>query len=478
MEKGSYLAVQGGDRGNKVSSLLWNHRESLDQRTRALYYTPTTSTAKCILLDVPSRIASARTIFSVDRIYDAKSGTDTIGMGSIQQTQRAKPAHSAPVAWHYPPSILSDRCFIAYGGGGGGSFSVNHAAEEEIRDTLRYFAETCDRVESIDFIMDSSFLSSHSSSILQATRDDFGRSIAMPVWWITNKAVSDNEEEQPPYIPSMGQKFFYADALDVASIVIPICPPSTLFSDHFKLLSDPTGPQLSSFAMAAAIETCFSYRSNNMVSSRLMDSLDWIECCTAGGRFPICSLEAQLPDLTHDSAVCTADTILKTLAASTVGGGVSGPSKESDRADIRQRNPFMTSFSPMSYIPKKYSSPFTNYLAIQGSAILPDLQERLFMHCIGSKYRMSGCVLSPDEHFFCENPKSQPVLMSASIGADEGVGRYIQQEAQELRRLMAAGLGAKISTVFDKEVDEMEECMQRLLNLADNYHVSSSEDLD
>lgn len=479
MEKGAYLAVQGGDRGNKVCSLLWNHRESLDPRTKALYYTPTNeestqqSIAKCILLDVPSRIANARTIFSVDRSDDAKGAGDMFD--SIQQIQRTKPAHSTPVAWHYPPSVLSDRCFIAYGGGGSDSFSVDHTAEEEVRDTLRYFAETCDRVESIDFILDSSFLSSHSSSILQATRDDFGRSVAIPVWWITNKALLDSDEEQPPFIPSMGQKFFYADALDVSNIVIPICPPASLFSHHFKL-SDPSGPLLSSFAMAAAIETCLSYRSQNTMSSRLMDSMEWIECCTAGGRFPVCSLEAQLPDLTHDSAVCTADAILDTLATSTVSSSCANV--ESDRVNIRCRNPFMTSFSPLNYAPKQYSSPLTSYLAIQGQSVLPDLQERLFMHCVGSNYRMSGCVLSPDEHFFCENPKSQAVLMSASIGAGEDVGHYIQQEAQELRRLVRAGLGAKISSVFDKEVDEMEECVQRLLNLADNYHVSSSEDWD
>lgn len=249
-------------------------------------------------------------------------------------------------------------------------------SEEVASDAIRYFAEASDRVDAIDVFADIyGDLGYTTSRIVEQLRDDYSKSVSIPLWLLDHCHVYNYHVQQHHRLaPEKTSKLFdnslalnYANLHESADLLIPIrIPLEESIEDldarffHYRL----TG--------AVALEASLAFRhmhretdTNDTSSNKSENSMttkEWINLTSNGYRLPIVSMEAFIPALTHDVTM-NQDYLFHSL----------NELKLHSQYHLHQfqYNPFMKSFAIPSLLNSNkkydhYTRPFTNSLAFRG----------------------------------------------------------------------------------------------------------------
>jgi len=163
---------------------------------------------------------------------------------------------------------------------------------EDAMESLRYFAEECDYLASINVFTDiDDGFGGLSCSLLEEIRNDFGKAVCVPVWGLSNHGSSSGQHPgMKEQLQQLGVPVLYSLYPEYASVFIPMCVPAVTTVSPFITVPTKTGAYVTSALCASVIETATSY-----VDFDGRPSLRWTSAATAGGRFPVCLAECMLP---------------------------------------------------------------------------------------------------------------------------------------------------------------------------------------
>jgi hypothetical protein len=293
-------------------------------------------------------------------------------------------------------------------------------SEELALENIRYFAEASDRVDCIDVYADlHGDLGMINSNIVERLRDDYGTTVAIPIWLLDHHKIQSYPINFKRLAPQKTLQLFhhatilnYASLLDYTNMIVPVQIP---MEESVPSPAPSTNEDAHMFQYrlsgAIALETALSYRCNQVLSrsSNFRDgntinsnvqstsTKEWIHGTTAGNRLPICMMEAFLPAITHGYTDGSEEFMLKSLEvlkdsdhrkdersnnsnnnknSNNNGNGGSGKIKElSFDVNLFHFNPFMTSFGLSSFNNlkrkpghdmRRYEKPLTNSLLFRG----------------------------------------------------------------------------------------------------------------
>jgi hypothetical protein len=308
-------------------------------------------------------------------------------------------------------------------------------AEELVLDSIRSLAEACDFTDSIDLFV--SLLSadkvSHPQKLIELIRDDFGSSVAVPLFvMVSAGSAAENALSQSVFSEvarSAALQSILVDCSESASLIAPI---------HVGGVD----------STADAIDTLLSFRlappSSSPATGRQLSSRDWASACTGNGRFPVVFLEATCDAQSLSSAFDSLQSLSDRPAAPRSAA----------------RNPFLASFAPQVAAvwsksraakvaygdesdvsdeesdveyngegQRAYEKPLSNVLAVRSEAVQwkgEDLATSLFLQCINSPYRLSSVSLAPG---LPASVKPPPQRAQGDLDVGRGLHSYNQRRA-------------------------------------------------
>lgn len=293
---------------------------------------------------------------------------------------------------------------------------VPHDYIDEFMEKLRYLAEECDSMSTIQVFADlHDGFSAITCKLVQQIREDYGFGVNLPVWTFaagrdyTSSQGLVNDSDLSNALHSLSAPHAYAAICEHASLVVPVSPAAAAddkFSPFISTRSD--SYYQSSAVIASAIEAAigFQHYEGNRGETSQGESMDeWLYKATSAGRFPICELEAALPfPLAPDASTAEFSNAFDGATAELIerrSGREQMPmlgTRPTERS--APLNPFASSLSsavwgPLSvpaseYIRDRYR-PFTNMLSIRGPCP-QNLPQILFSKCNSPNYLVTACV--------------------------------------------------------------------------------------
>lgn len=468
------------------------------------------------LEQIDKLIASGEaTVEDIGKIFDIQSERDKIHSWTEFLKMKLHPQST-----HILPPAVHAQTFDTY-------FSGFHETSdclpkpfyEDISETIRFFAEECDRLSCINVLCD--FQAGYTGlccSVLQDIRQDFGSSIALPVWASiddrTDKAQAHaymhmhmptvTEGSLRNNLQTLTLPMTYANITEYSSCVIPISIASASNATHAFISPSTVGNHLSTYEssaiIATAMETATSpwHLSCPLDSSNKMNPQDWLSSSTVRGRFPVCFWEARLPfPLRADQPY---DTLWDTF-------------KQYDHGmNTYTLNPFMSSLSPrrgfmsspsskrsLARITARSKRAYCNNIFTRGD-FQPDFRSNLFAQCFDSRYMVTTVkqfqtpirfpVTFPSRIFQGVDSAGHTASREAdissacthcssavSVGTDELVGYYIQSVLSDWTRATSSKTKGSATQLEKINIgpEDCDEIVERLTNLMMIYEIDTKD---
>jgi hypothetical protein len=465
--KGEALTVQIGQYSNFVGTHLWNLNEEVvrsgfDENLRySRYYHESRGgkqSPRCLMLDLNENIGnlyepdleslenysemwggnitkSIHSNFSQNSSAAAEAPKDIEGFNNWSDMIKFN-VHSKSVC-ELPKWISKDDFDSYYKGSVGSPLAAGIPKDyiEDVTENIRYFAEACNNLSVINIYADFHDASGGlTASLLEAIREDFGRSVCLPVWaftetskyWASRTTQPDDLSIKNAMV-DLNLPLCYANITEHTNILIPMdisdvfkrYMPQSRSTNSYSVKNNAL--KLSSSIAASVITAATSSGASDLTSSDGVHGIvDWCQSATKSGIWPICSVEAYIPPLyclsqQSDARASTfeADVLQSFESVAGLSKAPSQPGQGQDRARIRNSNtstttttsngglittmnPFSLSFSACANGPfaargsLTYVPPFTNVIRIRGSTN-GDISSSLFEKCFGSPYRITSC---------------------------------------------------------------------------------------
>jgi hypothetical protein len=253
--------------------------------------------------------------------------------------------------------------------------------EEQLQDSIRYFAEASDRVACFDMFSDLygdfGFIT---QSTLEHIRDDYGNSVSIPLWlldhsqqnWIKNDTGSILAPNQSQLLSQLSLPLSYTEFVEYANVIIPFRVPY----QHHKYGKQSQLFNLQQYAAKSAtiLETAMSYRyidrgrvDDGSFQAQEDDltgyqTASWIFQSTNQHTMPIVQCEYFMPDDISELSVSKPG--FEDFMINELTNFATCKSNHS-------MNPYMKNCSPVldvSIAPmQKYSRPFSNTIVLRGA---------------------------------------------------------------------------------------------------------------
>jgi len=301
--------------------------------------------------------------------------------------------------------------------------AMNDTITTEYTDTFmdqcRYFAEGCDHLSTIEVYTESTGgLSGLTSTLLQFIREEYGNSVCIPLWSITDhsSAYSISSGDHIGYsqmkskLSVLDTPLFYDGTIEHSNVIIPISLDNILSSIY---ANDAAGyganklmynEYISTAVASVAIEASRIYATKPIIDEETVspsnyDSRDkhqkgssnhnhssvevssnltihnphqWLEVITQHGRFPLTFMEAGLPGILNRrnykfdfNAYSTFERFLSdSFLTSTTQGDI----------QVQSTNPFTISLSPLVHSTLStnqtypYIKAYSNIVSVRGSS--------------------------------------------------------------------------------------------------------------
>lgn len=290
-------------------------------------------------------------------------------------------------------------------------------------DQCRYFAEGCDHLSTIEVYTESTGgLSGLTSTLLQLIREEYGNSVCIPLWSITDHSCtySASSGDHTGYsqmkskLNVLDAPLFYDGTIEHSNVIIPISLNSILSSIYandasgYRSSNSMYNKYISTAVASVAIEASRIYATKPVIDVETSSSAtashhsrgihqkesssgqhhslvdvssnltfhnphQWVEVITQHGRFPITFMEAGLPGILNrrnskfDFNAYT--TFERFLSDSFLTSAIQG-----DDVQVQSTNPFSILLSPMihSTLPTNQTYPyikaFSNIVSVRGSS--------------------------------------------------------------------------------------------------------------
>ena len=290
---------------------------------------------------------------------------------------------------------------------------------DDFMDRCRYFAEGCDHLSTIEVFNESTGgLSGLTSTLLQLIREEYGNSVCIPIWSITDHpeiyTISGSDHTGYSQMKSklgvLDAPLFYDSTIEHANVIVPLSLATILSSIY---AGDRTGynasnsiynKYISTAVASIAIEASRIYATKPFINEEILNVADmhhnkdmnngssnhthslidvssnliienshqWLEVITQHGRFPLAFIEAGLPGILN-SKNCkfdfsTYDTFERFMTDSFQTSLTLGENR------LESMNPFTILLSPQenSKIQTNHTYPyikaFSNIVSVRGSS--------------------------------------------------------------------------------------------------------------
>ena len=287
-------------------------------------------------------------------------------------------------------------------------------------DRCRYFAEGCDHLSTIEVYTESTGgLAGLTSTLLQLIREDYGNSVCIPLWSITDhsSAYSVSSGDHTGYsqmkskLNVLDAPLFYDGTIEHSNVIIPISLNSILSSIYandasgYGASNSMYNTYISTAVASVAIEASRIYAMKPVIDVETSSSAQashhsrgihekgqnhsladvssnltihnphqWLEVITQHGRFPLTFIEAGLPGILNrrnskfDFNAYT--TFERFLSDSFLSSATQG-----DDVQAQSTNPFTVLLSPLihkSTLPTNQTYPYmkaySNIVSVRGSS--------------------------------------------------------------------------------------------------------------
>ena len=266
------------------------------------------------------------------------------------------------------------------------SSSLNSTVDD-VLDNTRFFAEASDRLEAIDVMADIyDDLGMVLIRLIQEIRDDYGKSVALPLWLIDNYEKIEKPEgnllapEKHSCLVQSNLPLLYHGVVEHNDIIM------TLSDRHCK---QNNSSKLDSIQLYAnLLNTMLGFRessgNDNSDSTSISSTQEFIDNTRSYRKFPLAVVEAWDSAISYSNM--SEEFIVEQLAV------LKGSSTGDVSCEGFMLNPFLTLMSAVK-LPASclYQRPYTNLLSVQGSEI-DNIPRKLFLECLDSKYKVTGCV--------------------------------------------------------------------------------------
>ena len=167
--------------------------------------------------------------------------------------------------------------------------TLNADFVEHVLDNCRYFAEACDHLSTIEIVTEHvGGLAGLTTSLLQSIREEYGNSICIPVWSLSNRPAQEEEvhlkydgaslmdsiSTMKNRVSVLDSALFYNRSIEHCNVLIPISLQSIISSIYYRGGKDATSAvnvqydtYLSTAVAAAVIETASVYNTHPVVYS-------------------------------------------------------------------------------------------------------------------------------------------------------------------------------------------------------------------
>mmetsp|Transcript_13296 Transcript_13296/g.18233 ORF Transcript_13296/g.18233 Transcript_13296/m.18233 type:complete len:448 (+) Transcript_13296:497-1840(+) len=387
---------------------------------------------------------------------------------------------------------------------------TNESDIESITESIRYFAEACNRVTSISVMSDMhGGFGGLCSSLLRDIRDDMGNHVMIPLWAMTeNSSTTDSLDEDiqlHAQLKNLNIPLCYSNMIEHCNLFIPVssCSTAKLVRDFgfTHSTSDPdqsnnSHSALSYLAVATAVEAASSayYMSNSV------GVVEWCSSATSAGKWPVAMLESSFyrsndlnnshhsPEFSrrilesfNEYSCFESDEKREHFSNSSVSASnsVGGSAKP---FNLRNLNPFTTSFSSVingSFAAKfdknyVYGKPFVNMLNIRSDESNSDLSRCLFNKGAKSSYFLSNChqqshplIIPYDMTQFVPEPAAIHSIYSSSNNLLKNTNQLVS--SAELSVISAVGsnalVGSHLSEVVTRWSQRSSRCSVQLAKI-------------
>ena len=199
-----------------------------------------------------------------------------------------------------------------------GGDAVSTAFMEGYMDKVRWLAEECDNLNTIQMFADGcDGFGGMSASIVQELHEEY-RNVTLPIYTFTKQSASTSTASSTAgmQLQSLSVPYLYSQLYENATVVVPIHPASGPNPYGNLIASDSKLDYHASAVVAAAIEglTGASYLRRGFESLKPFSEADTYDIAfraTVAGRVPLCHLETLLPlslypDANHDALLAPA----------------------------------------------------------------------------------------------------------------------------------------------------------------------------
>lgn len=459
--------------------------------------------------------------------YNASAMNEKLSAGGAESEELPRPDDLSIRKWtdyshlpYHPKSIqnLPQRCHST----SFDSFTsymlhkdVTTSFVEDYMDSVRYFAEECDSLSTIQVFADAhDGFAGLTDTILHEIRDEYGR-VSVPVWTFTDNGLSSSiksgsEMNAKATLKNLGVPYMYASIAELATAVIPVSPLAALQACQERYHVSDECAYYAAAITAMAIEGVLGVdyhqesRSTSVISPYLSEVLHF---ATLSHRLPFVAMESFLPLQAEWSHLHNeVHSYYSSLSASDSIFGSSRAAIEGRAAltQYKNNNPFLISLSPTVYgpwsaIPKEgiaahEQQTLTNVLCMRGvtSDVDPDLASFLFSQVgverVDGRYLLSRCIQCQSAvHLPVSYPEVlRPTTAGAvsmtharavgitSLGANRGVSMHVDGARALWHSASSRGsIRAQLAKV-GVDIETAQNIEETLANVVSNYGDSAN----
>ncbi len=294
----------------------------------------------------------------------------------------------------------------------GQSDSLPEAYIEGVLDTMRYFAEACDHLSTIQLTADvQGGFGGLASSVAEKVVEDFGRSVCVPIWAVTHSPsgyggghCAGGRNTIKSALQALDLPLSYSRLSEHAHVLIPVEADSSM--DALLPAGVVRSEQMIAFVAALAMEASSNFHISALrhsAESEVHTVHDWARNVTGGGRHRVCQFEAYIHGLTTTANSISTYMDGPVLASFSKFDCFGSAHTHSDRPGtgiqqqtLRTLNPFAHSLSPVTVgnyaVPampgdQQYRRPFSNFLTLRGVSSGTSGTTTLQWNCL-----MASCV--------------------------------------------------------------------------------------
>jgi len=349
---------------------------------------------------------------------------------------------------------------------------------EEYMDSVRFFAEECDCVSTIQILADlHDGFGGMAASVVRELREEY-HSVDIPIFAFTEPFTSASPIRSGHAIPTMnsaiaslGVPKAYAALSEHASVLVPIDPRASAHLSPF-LSPETWTPYHSSAIVASAIDALTSFQhintsvggSEGTSDHAAQSSEEWIFGATNAGRFRVSALEATLP-FVYPPTESLEQWLTENFESWDTRGSSGSREKQGGGGEATTRtggavtlNPFSTSLSAVAY--GSWSVPleqrqrpgrcFSNVVSIRGPS-RHDISSLLYTKCLDSSYLLTACFqrqsplcLSPSFPHFFRGVDQRGFIHSSSTHHQSVVAALPTTSCSQMTTIAAVGCDASM----------------------------------